>query len=126
MTAETGPSESFAAFKDSFSCGSRTDLTFKFLKHLPAEDAARFLQELLGRLGQTCQDGRYERLVDHVYEWQRRAYAESAGLVGSSRTYAEGPFTPLRTPVAASRLTLLASSGHFVDGDDPQPLALRT
>ena len=98
MTEDTGAGESFAAFKDSFSYGSRTDLTFKFLKRLSPEDAARFLQELFGRLGDTCDDGRAERLVDHVCEWQRRAYAETEGPGGSSWTYADGPFTPLKTP----------------------------
>lgn len=124
MTADAGPGESFEAFKNSFSYGSRTDLTFKFLKHLSGEDAAQLLQELLRRLSETCDDGRYEQLVDHVCEWQRRAYAESADSGGSPWTYAEGPFTPLRTPVAASWLVLLASSGHFVDGDDPQPFGV--
>ena len=124
MTEDTGAGESFAAFKDSFSYGSRTDLTFKFLKRLSPEDAARFLQELLGRLGDTCDDGRAERLVDHVCEWQRRAYAETEGPGGSSWTYADGPFTELKTPVAASRLVLLASSGHFLDGDDPRPFGV--
>lgn len=124
LTPDPGPGESFEAFKSSFSYGPRTDLNFKFLKQLSAEEAARFLQDLLGQLGETCDDGRYERLVDHVCEWQRRAYSESAGPGGSSWTYAEGPFTSLRTPVAASRLVLLASSGHFVDGDDPRPLGI--
>lgn len=32
--------ESFEEFKDSFSYGSRNDLTFKFLKRLPPDDAA--------------------------------------------------------------------------------------
>ncbi len=121
MTPSNPTGESFEAFKDSFSYGTRTDLAFKFLKRLPSEDAARFLQELLSKLGESCDDGRYERLVDHVYEWQRRAYSENADSGTPPWVYDQGPFAPLTKPVSASRLVLLTSSGHFVDGDDPQP-----
>jgi D-proline reductase (dithiol) PrdB len=123
MTTDAGPGESFEAFKDSFSYGSRTDLTFKFLKRLSAEDAARFFQGLLGQLGETCDDGRYERLVDLVCDWQRRAYAASMEAE-SPWVYADGPFTRPDKPVGASRLGLLSSSGHFVDGDDPRPFGI--
>lgn len=123
-TGAAGPGESFEAFKDSFSYGPRTDLSFKFLKRLSAEEAARFFQDLLGQLGETCDDGRYERLVDHVCDWQRRAYAASTDAAGSPWVYADGPFTRLEKPVAASRLGLLASSGHFVDGNDPRPFGV--
>jgi hypothetical protein len=123
MTTDVGPGESFGTFKDSFSYGPRTDLSFKFLKRLSTEEAARFFQDLLGQLGETCDDGRYERLVDHVYEWQRRAYANTDSAQ-SPWVYSAGPFTRLNKPVAASRLGLLSSSGHFVDGDDPRPFGV--
>lgn len=35
--------ESFLQFKNSFSYGSRSDLSFKFLKNLSEADAARFI-----------------------------------------------------------------------------------
>lgn len=112
--------ESFAEFKDSFAYGPRSDLNFKFLKALSDADAAQFFQDLLYRLGDTFDDGDLGRLLDHVFAWQRRAYA------GPSRwTYADGPFTPLRKPLAACRVTLLTSSGHFVEGDDPEPFGVK-
>lgn len=119
MASDSPDLESFAAFKDSFSYGSRSDLNFKFLKALGDQDAARFFQELLWKLGDTLDDGCSERLVAHVYEWQMRGYA------GEGRqAYADGPFTPLKKPVAASRLALLTSSGHFVADQDPEPFGV--
>ncbi len=40
-------------------------------------------------------------------------------------SYDTGLFTPLARPVADSRLALLTSSGHFVDGDDPEPFGTK-
>lgn len=112
--------ESFAEFKNSFAYGSRSDLNFKFLKNLSDADAARFFQDLLYRLSDTFDDGDLGRLLDHVFAWQARAYA------GPSRwTYADGPFTSLRKPLAACRVTLFTSSGHFVEGDDPEPFGVK-
>ncbi len=119
-TNEHPEAESFSAFKDSFAYGSRSDLNFKFLKTLNDADAARFFQELLYRLSDTFDDSDLSRLWEHVFTTQACAYA------GAGRwTYAEGPFTPLRKPLAASRVALLTSSGHFVDGDDPEPFGVR-
>ncbi len=119
MASDSPDLESFAAFKDSFSYGSRSDLNFKFLKALGDQDAAPFFQELLWKLGDTLDDGCSERLVAHVYEWQMRGYA------GEGRqAYADGPFTPLKKPVAAARLALLTSSGHFVADHDPEPFGV--
>ena len=119
-TNEHPEPESFAAFKDSFAYGSRSDLNFKFLKILNDADAARFFQELLYRLSDTFDDGDLRRVQEHVFTTQASAYA------GAGRwTYAEGPFTPLSKPLAASRVVLLTSSGHFVDGDDPEPFGVK-
>jgi D-proline reductase (dithiol) PrdB len=108
--------ESFEEFKRSFSYGTRSDLGFKFLSILPDHEAAKFFQDLLWKLGDSFDDGSLDRIVDHVYEWQVRAYAAPGKW-----EYAEGPFTPLRKPLAESRLALLTTSGHFVKGGDPQP-----
>ena len=112
--------ESFETFKNSFAYGSRTDLNFKFLADLSDQEAARFIQELLWKLGDVIDDGRFDRIVDHVYEWQIEAYPGEG-----SWTYTEGPFAPLRKPMSESRLVLISSSGHFVEGDDPEPLGSR-
>lgn len=112
--------ESFEEFKKSFAYGSRTDLNFKFLAGLSDKDAASFFQDLLWKLGDAFDDGHFNRLVKHVYEWQVRAY----GGMGKW-AYAEGPFTPLRKPLSESRLVLVASSGHFDAGDDPEPFGVK-
>ncbi len=112
--------ESFEEFKDSFSYGSRTNLNFKFLKHLNPQAAAGFFQELLEKLGTSMDDGRLDRLVDHVTEWQARAYSDDLKF-----DYPDGPFTRPRKPVAQSRLALLTSSGHFVEGEDPEPFGVK-
>ena len=112
--------ETFEEFKASFAYGSRTDLNFKFLAGLSDEDAARFIQDLLWKLGDSLDDGDLDRLVAHVYEWQVRAYSGEGEW-----TYDEGPFVPLRKPISESRLVLVTSSGHFAEGDDPEPFGVK-
>jgi hypothetical protein len=112
--------ESFEEFKNSFSYGLRTDLNFKFLKHLSPQEAAAFFQDLLKKLGASMDDGRVDRLVAHVCEWQARGYSEAGKF-----QYSSGPFTLPARPVAESRLALLTSSGHFVEGHDPAPFGVR-
>jgi D-proline reductase (dithiol) PrdB len=112
--------ETFTDFKNSFAYGTRSDLNFKFLKNLSDGDAAAFLQGLLHDVSDAFDDGSLQRLYDHVAGWQARAYA------GPSRwVYAQGPFAPLAKPLAAARVALLTSSGHFVDGDDPEPFGIK-
>jgi D-proline reductase (dithiol) PrdB len=112
--------ETWQHFKDSFAYGSRTDLNFKFLKALSDEDAAKFLQDLLWKLGDACDDGNLDRLVAHISEGQIQAYSGD-----SYWKYDEGPFAPVKKPIAESRLALLTSSGHFVKGDDPEPFGVK-
>lgn len=120
MEPETTSVESFVEFKNSFSYGSRTDLNFKFLAGLSEKDGAGFFQELLWKLGDTLNDGQVERLIEHVAERQCQSYS------GTSKwTYDDGPFTSLQKPLAESKLALLTSSGHFVDGDDPEPFGVK-
>ena len=112
--------ESFEEFKSSFSYSSRTDLNFKFLAGLSDEDAARFFQDLLWKLGDALDDGLFDPLVEHIYEWQVRAYAGEG-----TWKYADSPFTALRKPLSECRLVLMSTSGHFVEGDDPQPFGVK-
>lgn len=119
MSNNTQP-ETFEEFKNSFAYGSRTDLNFKFLKSLPVEDAAQFFQDLLWKLGDSFNDGQFDRVVDHVHQWQITAYAGAGHWA-----YTEGPFRPLQKPIGASRLALITSSGHFVEGNDPQPFEIK-
>lgn len=122
MTTSPEPvaSESLAEFKNSFAYGTRTELNFKFLKNLPDADAAQFFQGLLHKLGDTLDDGDLRRVTDHVLSWQAKAYAGA-----SNWHYPDGPFTPLAKPVAAAKVALLTSSGHFVAGDDPAPFGIQ-
>ena len=120
MPPDDSQHESFEAFKDSFFYGSRTDLNFKFLKNISDQDAAKFFQDLLWKMGDSFDDGDLDRLVEHVYEWQIRGYSGEKGYA-----YPDGPFTPLRKPISESRLVLVASSGHFVEGQDPEPFGVK-
>jgi D-proline reductase (dithiol) PrdB len=111
--------ESFEEFKKSFSYGARNDLNFKFLAGLSDEEAARFLQELLWKLGDCINDGNWQRIVDHVVEGQVLGYSGQARY-----SYNDGPFVKLQKPVSQSKLTLITSSGHFLEGDDPHPFGV--
>lgn len=116
--------ESLEDFKNSFNYGSRSDLAFKFLKRLSTEEVADFLQELICRLGDTIDDGEADRLVQLAWEYQVRAYTGPDGE--RSPTYEDAPFVALRRPLANSRLGLVTSSGHFVEGDDPKPFGVES
>ena len=118
---DTPKPESFEDFKKSFSYGSRTDLNFKFLANLADDQAANFLQDLLWKLGDAFDDGNFARIVEHVCAWQTQAYFST----DKKFTYDDGPFTPLPKPVSDSRLALITSTGHFVDGQDPEPLGVK-
>lgn len=119
-SAETAGAETFAEFKRSFLYGSRADLNFKFLKDLSDADAAQFFQDLLHKLADTLDDSDLTRVADHVFTWQAKAYTGA-----SSWRYPDSPFTPLRKPLAKSRVALFTSSGHFVAGDDPEPFGVK-
>ena len=112
--------ESFEKFKDSFNYGSRTNLLFKFLRAVPEDEAATFFEDLLVKVGDTIDDGDAARLAEHVYKWQVRGYTPAPDAVPNFR-YDDGPFTPMRKQLSESRLALVASSGHFLRGDDPEP-----
>ena len=116
--------ESFEEFKDSFSYGSRSDLAFKFLKRLGAEEAAAFLQELLHRLGDAVDDGSAQSLVELAYEIQARAYTGPAGQ--QSPEFQDAPFARLGRKLKEARLGLITSTGHFIDGDDPRPFGVES
>jgi hypothetical protein len=113
------PQETFESFKKSFFYGSRSDLSFKFLSHLSDDQAAVFFQELLSKLVDAYDNQEIAPVYEHIRQSQMMGYAGEARAV-----YDSGPFTPLKTPVSRARLMLLTSSGHFVAGDDPNPLGV--
>jgi D-proline reductase (dithiol) PrdB len=112
--------ESLAEFKDSFFYGSRSDLNVKFLADLSPDEAGDFFAEMLASIGRVLDDGDVEPLIGRFIEWQRRAYAGHLDRKAKF-AYDDTPFTLLTRPLAESRVALISSSGHFVDGDDPQP-----
>jgi hypothetical protein len=115
--------ESFEEFKDSFSYGSRSDLSFKFLKRLSPEDAAEFFRRLLEEVGHTFDDGDLDRIHRLVYRAQVEGYAPDPGVTPAF-VYESGPFAPLRRSLSECRVGLLTSSGHFTAGDDPRPFGI--
>ena len=119
MTDNKTNPESFNDFLKSFFYGSRTDLNFKFLADLSDDDAGQFFQGLFRRLSEAFDTNRYDRVVDHVRQWQIKGYSGGMGFA-----YDSGPFTGMKKPLAESRLALLTSGGHFIEGDDPQPLGV--
>lgn len=112
--------ETLEEFKNSFSYGSRSDLTFKFLKSLTSQEAGEFFTHLLWEIGHSLDDGRVAGIHDVVIDWQRRAYAAS----GSKYRYDDAPFTRPTKPIAESRVGVLTSSGHFAADDDPEPFGV--
>ena len=119
---ETAP-ETFEEFKNSFSYGSRSNLNFKFLKALPPEEAGEFFHQLVDEISSSYDHGDVSPIHHLVNQWQVRAYTPHSD---AKRTYVydDAPFTPLSKPLGESSLGLMTSSGHFVTGDDPQPLGV--
>lgn len=117
--------ESFHEFKNSFHYGSRSSLGFKWLERLPDDEAADFFSEMLSLLGDLLDDGDIEPLLRRVYEWNVRGFSSELDperFVWSSK---HAPFTPLAMPLSSARVALLTSSGHFVEGHDPEPFGVK-
>ena len=112
--------ETFEDFKKSFSYGSRTDLSFKFLAGLSDNEAAKFFQDLLWKLVDSIDDGDYSRLIEHMVAGQVQSYSKP-----SKWTYDDAPFAHLSKPLAESRLALLTSTGHYIEGEDPEPFGVK-
>lgn len=114
-------SESFEDFKNSFSYGSRNDLSFKFLKGLSSEEAGKFLGRLLQEVGELFDNASTDQLIDLVYEWQVKGYQPKA-TAKRPYVYEDRPFTRLAKPLSETSIGLVTSSGHFVSGHDQSGL----
>ncbi len=88
-----GSIETLEDFKNSFSYGSRNDLSFKFLKWLPPADAAEFFRLLLLEVRQLFDGGSPDALIDLAYGWQVGAY-QPPPHEKRPFTYEDRPFTP--------------------------------
>lgn len=107
---------SFEQFRDSFFYGSRTNLNFKFLEHLSDGEAADFLEGLLEAVVRSYDGEDWTPVLEHVREWQARGYAGA-----TEWTYEQGPVARLERPLSETTVGLVASTGHFVEGEDPEP-----
>ena len=114
--------EAFSEFKDSFSYGSRTDLTFKFLRMLSEEDAAETIRRVLEETGSLFDTGDPAAVIDIAVRTQAESYGSRD--LNERYRYEDTPFTLPPAPVAESAVALLTSSGHFVEGDDPEPFGV--
>ena len=115
--------ESFSEFKDSFSYGSRNDLSFKFLESLESDEAAEFLRLVLFEMGELFDGASPERLIDLAYQWQVKAYRPQPGAK-RRYTYDDRPFSRLDRPLAETTVGLVTSSGHFPANSDPAPFGV--
>lgn len=117
MTDNNQRKETFEQYKDSFSYGTRPDLNFKFMKSFSEADGAKFMQDLLWKIGDALNADDLTLLREHIIQGQTDAY-----MGGTPHwTYDEGDFAPLKKPIAESRVALMTSSGHYVKSDAPQP-----
>ena len=111
--------ESFDEFRTSFSYGSRNDLLFKWMKTRSEELADEFLQELLDLTGNLIDDGNTHPIVEAIVRAQSQAYSGAGHF-----EYDNKPLVVLDQPVAESRVALLTTTGHFAEGDDPEPFGI--
>ena len=119
--------ESIADLRRSFWYGSRSNLSFKFLKDLSDIEFGEFLDELLTEVESLINSGDPTGVIDASYRWQIQAYAGHLGdPTDFPHRYEDVPFTPLTKPLSECRVTLMTSSGHFVDGDDPKPFGVES
>ena len=125
MTDQGAPDPgSFETFRRSFSYGDRSDLNFKFFKSMTDEDVAGFIQRVLDLIGDAYDTGDIEPIVQAAYEAQVAGYTPDPEAPPSPHSYDFAPFAPMPTPAAGATIGLITSSGHFVDGDDPEPFGV--
>lgn len=119
VSSTPGSTESFDEFRNSFSYGARADLFFKWFKTGTEQLADEFLQELLELTGNLIDNGDPQPIVEAIVRAQASAYA---GV--SHFEYDTLPFAALDQPVSESRIALLTTTGHFAEGDDPEPFGM--
>jgi hypothetical protein len=115
--------ETLHQFGQSCFYGTRSNMDVKFLARLPGAEVGDFLGELLATVSGSLDDGDATPVADVVRRWQVRAYRPRPGE-GSRFAYDDGPFTRLAKPLSQCRVALISSSGHFVEGDDPEPFGV--
>lgn len=125
MTDDATTPETIEELRRSFFYGSRSNLNVKFLKDLDDGEFGDFLDELFEATSATIDDGDASRVSDVLYRWQIQAYSGHLGDPADfPHRHDDVPLATLDKPLAESRVALLTSSGHFVDGDDPEPFGV--
>ena len=121
---DTGP-ETIDELRRSFFYGTRSNMDVKYLKDLSDGEFGEFLAELFAATSATLDDGDASRVSDVMYRWQMHAYTSHLGDPADfPHRHDDVPISRLDKPLSQCRLALLTSSGHFVEGDDPQPLGV--
>jgi len=119
--------ETIEELRRSFFYGSRSNLDFKYLKDLSDDEFGQFLDEMMKAVSVTMNSGDPTGVIDTTYRWQIQAYQGHLGDPANfPHRYEDVPITALAKPLSESRLTLLTSTGHFVEGDDPRPLGVES
>lgn len=119
------PTQTADELRRSFSYGSRSNLDVKFLKDLDDSEFGDFLEELFAATSATADDGDAARVTDVMFRWQVQAYGGHLGDPAEfPHRHEDTPIATLPRPLSECRVALLTSSGHFVDGDDPEPLGV--
>lgn len=124
MTHDDRPAETFEEFRTSFSYGSRTDLNFKFLKSASDAEAAAMFQKLLADIGDAFDTGDLDQIIATAIEAQAAGYRPAPDAPQAANSYDTGPFAPTSMPIAGGTVGLISSTGHFVEGDDPEPFGV--
>jgi D-proline reductase (dithiol) PrdB len=97
-------------------------LNFKFLKDLSDEEFGDFLEQLLTTVSSAIDDGDAADVIDTAFRWQVQGYSGHLGDPSDfPHRHDDVPLTKLSKPLSECRVALITSSGHFLEGDDPQP-----
>lgn len=118
--------ETIEQLRESFFYGSRSNLNMKFLAGLSDQQFGDFLVDVLGAVGDAVDYGDPAAVIEVAYQWQVEAYSGPHKLGESNFRYKydDTPWAEPKKPLAESRVAVLTSSGHFVDGDDPKPFGV--
>ncbi len=114
--------ESLEQFTHSFSYGKRGNHNFKFLSRHDGEAGGEVVRVLIDEIGTLIDTGDQGQLIDRYIAEQATAY--QSRRVNERYRYDDSPFLRPAKPVAESKVALLTSSGHFVEGDDPKPFGM--
>ncbi len=123
---ESDETETIAELRTSFAYGSRSNLNFKFLRDLSDAEFGDMVEELFDAVAGAGDSNDASDVVDVAYRWQVQGYKHNLGDPNEFRyAYDDVPFSKMTKPLADARILLFTSSGHFVEGHDPEPLGVK-